>query len=588
MPATDANDVDSSESIFESATTNAPDICLPYQQRYQTSTNIPDTMFAQIPQGSSLPLGWDDLSLTTPQLDQSDLELFWTDMQEPHNVVSLHDFRPDWGTPSRMSQMAPIDDAIESAILVTNESFGWNNGCTVHGSSLERARDEPAVTLGSGRLREMVNASSALSTYFFRDVLSRYCTWDSSSSSLRIIIESTWQSSGALYHTMQSMAAACLSKDLPHLAKVAKQERALALESVRSTPWKDDRLLAVLLLGTTSCWIDPTDVVPEQFREVWTTIASCTSLMATSLTISFVQEALGYWTMILAFITDTEQLGESKVVQSLTAGPVPPGSIIPNPFSGISPGAVRLFTDTGRLIYKVRKRLPGMRFVRTADLLFFQQALEDASRLERRILAYVPLDVSKIGVLGDPHTTPMHFQIVDNAFRYTALLQLYRMFPDLLSKRYRPWDVNEILLQQPASHAPSQEERSDWLTRLALYILDMLQEIPQDSRTRSIQPPVLVAVSSELRYDYDVSCKADMWQGTDTATLAASSHSIDVARARRFVILRLSTFAHVLPILKIKRYKTVVTNIWEAIDAGARDVYWVDVACDERLRTVVG
>lgn len=499
---------------------------------------------------------------------------------------------PDW-------QTAPLQDHVEETpqnsnpiITVDEVSDMLRDGHINNGSADDMTQVQIISIPGSSRLREVRDVSSSLSAYFFQDVLPRYCTWDSNSSIIRIIIQAMWQSSEALHHTMQSMAASCLSNEIPYFSKIAAHERLLALQCMQETPMREDRLLTAFLLGHTSCWVNPTDLVPNQFNEIWATLESYTSSSGTTSLISFIQEALEYWTMVLSFITDTEQLRSLAAGPPRTSGPLPLNSIImPNPFSGITRGAVSIFTDTSRLIYKLRKRFPQLRFIRETDVNFLHEALKEAHRLERRILNYSPLDSSSIVVLGDPHTMPEHFKILDEVFWYTSLLQLYRVFPDLIIKRYQPWNPQKILKPEVASHVPSRDETDEWLMKLALHILAMLQGIPLDSRTRSIQAPIIVALSSELRYKSPNTSELDsVSEAGDIRAISPSviSHSVEIARARRFVMSRLSIYWHVLPLQKVKKYQTLVKHIWEALDAGVPDVYWADMLCDQQLRTVMG
>jgi hypothetical protein len=482
---------------------------------------------------------------------------------------------PNWMT-------MPLQDRVEEVPRDSSPIPIGDDG----GSAEDMSRAQIVSTPESSRLREIHHVSSSLSTYFFQDVLPRYCTWDSNSSIIRIIIQAMWQTSGALHHTMQSMAASCLSNEIPYFSKIAAQERMLALECVQGTPMREDRLLTAFLLGHTSCWVNPTDLVPNQFNEIWATLDSYTSSAGTTSVVSFVQEALEYWTMVLSIITDTEQLGNSAPGLPRISGPLPLKTIItPNPFSGVTRGAVGIFTDTSRLIYKLRKRLPQLQFIRENDVNFLRETLDEAHRLEHRILEYIPLDASTIVVLGDPHTTPEHFKILDEVFWYTSLLQLYRVFPDLLIQRYQPWNPQKVLQPQPASHVASRDETDEWLMKLALHILAMLQGIPLESRTRSIQAPIIVALSSELRYKSPDASELDTASEVSSSTI---SHSIEIARARRFIMSRLSIYWHVLPLQKVKKYQILVKHVWEALDAGVPDVYWADMLYNKQLRTVMG
>ncbi|KAL3600095.1 hypothetical protein FPOAC2_04326 [Fusarium poae] len=480
------------------------------------------------------------------------------------NRILLQSEVPDWlSIPLQGHVEETAQDS--NSISITDDTFAMQQEKQNNGNDTEDMSRQTISVPSSSRLREIHDVSSSLSTYFFQDVLPRYCTWDSNSSIIRIIIQAMWQSSGALHHTMQSMAASCLSNEIPSFSRIAARERVLALEYIQETPMREDRLLTSFLLGHTSSWVNPTDLVPNQFNEIWATLDSYTSSAGTTSVVSFIQEALEYWTMVLSFITDTERLGNSAAGLSRTSGPLPPNSIItPNPFSGVTRGAVGIFTDTSRLIYKLRKRLPQLRFIRETDINFLRETLDEAHRLEHRILGYRPLDATTIVVLGDPHTTPEHFKILDEVFWYTSLLQLYRVFPDLLIQRYQPWNPQNILQAEAASHVPSRDETEEWLMKLALHILAMLQSIPLDSRTRSIQAPIIVALSSELRYKspdvsrFDSESEAGYHEAISPSTI---SHSVEIAWARRFVMSRLSIYWHVLPLQKVKKYQILVKHI---------------------------
>ncbi|OBS23288.1 hypothetical protein FPOA_03840 [Fusarium poae] len=255
------------------------------------------------------------------------------------------------------------------------------------------------------------------------------------------------------------------------------------------------------------------------------------------------------------------------------------------------PGDYIVYDVAGFRILMILGKDKTLRFIRETDINFLRETLDEAHRLEHRIFGYRPLDATTIVVLGDPHTTPEHFKILDEVFWYTSLLQLYRVFPDLLIQRYQPWNPQNILQAEAASHVPSRDETEEWLMKLALHILAMLQSIPLDSRTRSIQAPIIVALSSELRYKspdvsrFDTESEAGY---QETMSPSNISHSVEIARARRFVMSRLSIYWHVLPLQKVKKYQILVKHIWEALDSGVPDVYWADMLSNNELRTVMG
>lgn len=476
--------------------------------------------------------------------------------------------------------LLPEDDNIGSQSLLdqcfdfdTEDLVNQTLSPAVQGSqkASDNTIDAPGQ-LSPPRLPELLHLPSALTDYFFKDVIKLYCTWDNSFNSLRIMIGRMWQSSGALYHIMQSMSAICLSESFPHLASTASGERSCALEYLQqnstSPSCKEEHALATFLFGHSSSWFDPHDLATDKFQEAEAIISSW-SFADSEFSWTFLEEALDFWKMLLAFTkktTDGKYSRRQTCVSQLT------DRTFPHAWNGISREIVQLMADVGRLVFSVRTSLPNVLFTNEHHIDFFRDTLEEAGRLEQQLLAFVAAEASCIIDPGDPNTPPTHFQHMDEAFRYTGLLQLYRVFPELLARRYRPWNKDEILLPLEASKVPTRRERSVWLTSLATHVVQILQEIPFESLTRCIQPFVMVSVSSELRYH-------DQTSGPGSILGA----SIETARARNFVKSRLAAYTHVLPLPKVQQHYQLVKDIWTAIDSGDEDVYWVDVASQKNL-----
>ncbi|KAJ4180205.1 hypothetical protein NW755_011893 [Fusarium falciforme] len=244
-----------------------------------------------------------------------------------------------------------------------------------------------------------------------------------------------------------------------------------------------------------------------------------------------------------------------------------------------------MLADIGRLVYQYRRRVSAIKFVTEADLDFFKSQIREARILEKRLLPYRPLDTSRLQDMGDPRTTLAHLAKIDEAYQYVGLLQIYRVFPDLLAERYRPWDKEHILSPRPPSKIPSKAEMDSWMTSLALHTLDLVREIPFESRSRSIQPLIFVAVSNELRRGpQDV---ASLGAADDQARGLGES-IIEVARARNFIRSRLSAYAAVLPLRKVANVLELVTSTWSALDEGQSDVYWLDICTQKELSTLMG
>ncbi|KAJ0372972.1 hypothetical protein COL26b_008849 [Colletotrichum chrysophilum] len=352
---------------------------------------------------------------------------------------------------------------------------------------------------------------------------------------MRNIIETSWQSSGALYHTIQSMSAACLSEDFPHLLPVARREHLQALELLRqdSLPThKQAMLLASQLLGHTSSWLTPQNLATDMFRTSCDILQDIMLETGRDATISFFSDTMDYWAMLLAYLTDSHQLGGYD--RNSPFGPAESTkSDEPHPYSGISRDTVKILADIGVLVFQYRKRISKVKFLTENDI------------------------------------------------------DLYRVFPDLLNERYAPWDKDYLLRPLPSDKTPTAQERQTWLTKLAMHILGILREIPFESRTRSAQPFIMVACSSELRRNPQHLRSASVAVG-DLDVLAIDPASIEVARARKFVLSRLAAYTHILPLRKSRVISELIDQIWSASDSGSTDVYWLDVAHEKNLGTMMG
>lgn len=436
---------------------------------------------------------------------------------------------------------------------------------------------------------EVFSTQTALSEYFFREVISLYCSWDSRSNIMRTIVEDTWQSSEVLHHTIQSMAAACLSEEFPCLLSVAKQEHAQALQLMQSAApahtHKQAILLAAMFLGHTASWLSPNDLATSMFRSSHSILKDISAETGRDTSLSFFNGTMDYWAMLLAYVTDSQQLGDYHL--DIPLGPVDStGPDVPHPYSGISYEMIRVLRDTGILIFGYRKHMSTVKFMTEKDLDVFRTALREARRLERMLLAHRLPRLSQAQDPGDPKTPLRHLELMDEAYQYTGLLQLYHVFPDLLSERYAPWNNDDILRPRIAAKSPTDQERQSWLTSLAMLVLRIVGDIPFESRTRSAQPFILVAVAGELRRD-----PRHLQSPESAATepiVRIDQASIEVARARKFVSSRLEAYTHILPLRKSRMISDLINQVWAALDAGEQDVYWLDIAYQKHLGTMMG
>lgn len=487
----------------------------------------------------------------------------------------------------------------------------------------------------------MNNPSWTLIEYYFKEVAALFSSYDSQMNPFRTTVSRLWGSSLAMCKTMQSMAAATLVNDFPQFGPMGRRLRNEAVDIITKESAMDDKsLLALLMLGQTASWHDSKDLGISFFnllRNHLDTKPSNESNAPHGNNHRFFEEALIYWEMLLSFVADDTTVlsghtamdtGESLVLQR-----------VPHPWTGIARDTQFTVQEVGRLVRRERKRIRSRIFTSHSDIAKAQKAIEKARELEERLLGLAHPAETEIVSPGDDETPVWHLLTMAEVYRCTGLMQLYRAFPDLLRRRLpvlqppsHPYPANEPAppppapQQQPTSPnpqdpflpanpdsnpdtnnspwfydpsyipadpnpdpantaqppppAPDPSYYDNWLTEFALTTLSRLKTIPQESRTRCLQPLLLVASSSELRLSRP--------SVEDPGAPNISSHAMEVSRTRRFVLGRLTSFLHVLPPKPIGVCLQLVQEVWKRMDAGETGVYWMDVMIEKGWETTMG
>lgn len=497
-------------------------------------------------------------------------------------------------TPSEgLSLSSPDDGLFPHKDMGQDDRVEAGHDDALPAADVERHRSNTPTEVTLTRPAQLVNLPTALCEHFFKEVITLYCAWDGRSNHMRVLTETMWQSSGALYHTMQSMAAACLAADFPDLKAVASKERYQALQCLQQqslAPKTLDTIMASILLGHTESWINPNNLATDNYNATVAILDAWADAEGDHLQLRFFDQALDYWAMLLGFLTDSKLNRSSLRATATHAGPADPNEqVMPHPFSGISREIVQVLTDVGLLVSRYQKRISNVKFLKERDLDFFRDSIRKARAIERRLLLHESPAPIEILDPRDPKTPIAHLILVNEAYRCMALLQIYRVFPDLLDERYRPWASDELLRPRPAATQdtpPTCEQRDSWLTSLAIHTVGILRQIPFESSTRCLQPLILVAVSSELRHG---SGDIGSWTvSTATGSCDSAQASIEVAQARSFLRSRLSAYKYVLPLKKISMISELVENIFRALDCGEKNVYWLNVCRRMRMETLMG
>lgn len=448
--------------------------------------------------------------------------------------------------------------------------------------------------------RPLNNPSWTLIEYYFKEVAALFSSYDSQMNPFRSTVSRLWGSSLAMCRTMQSMAAATLVNDFPQFGPLGLKMRDEAAEIISKETVMDDKsLLALLMLGQTASWHNPTDLGISFFnllRKHLNTMPGGDVLRSSGNDYRFFEEALVYWEMLLSFVADNDavalsgvnpgRMDESIVLQR-----------VPHPWTGIARDAQFTVQEVGRLVRGERKRVRARKFTSQEDITQAQMAMERGRELEERLLNLGHPSEAEIVSPGDDDTPVWHLLTIAEVYRCTGLMQLYRVFPDLLRRRLpdgvdgvgsefngRSSDhafshiTNGFSLPRTDSNA-GQAVYDNWLTEFALTTLSRLKTIPQESRTRCLQPFLLVALSSELRLP--------AMDNVDRADGEVSAHGIEVSQSRKMVLGRLTSFMHVLPPKPIEVCLRLVREVWRRMDGGETE-YWMDVMMERGWETTMG
>lgn len=469
--------------------------------------------------------------------------------------------------------------------------------------------------------RSLEDPSSTLVEYYFKEVAGLFSSYDSHMNPFRTTVSRLWSSSPAMARTLQSMAAATLVDDFPQFGPVGLKLRQEAISMLEKQTVMDDKsLLALLMLGQTASWHNPNDLGISFFNLLRKHINSIASdshsgaLLSNRNNYQFFEEALVYWEMLLSYVADHNTLARAKTGLQMTTDSIL-SQRVPHPWTGIARDTQFTVHEVGRLIRRERNRVRARRFTSQGDIAQAQKAIQKARELEARLLSLAHPAETEIVNPGDDDTPVWHLLAMAEVYRYTGLIQLYRVFPDLLRSRlqrgdqsfnlgldnHSPFSVSSEASTNPLAELTDgvfsdtggdsecdedaadlpESVRNEWLTRFALTAMARLKTIPLESRTRCVQPFLLVASSSELRLPpVDENSSGD--------GLNLSSHAIEVSRTRKFILGRLGSFLHVLPPKPIHVCLQLVKEVWNRMDAGEANVYWMDVMIDNGWETTMG
>jgi hypothetical protein len=482
----------------------------------------------------------------------------------------------------------------------------------------------------------LLHLPTMLVEYYFSYVCQIFSSFDGTLNPFRSTVGRLWDGSAPIYYAIQSMAAAYLANHFPRMSPVGLQMQRETYRSLYQVSQGgrdqsenlDKTLLTVLLVGQTTAWHDPKDLGLVHLKTAKRLNRRRLEQQVDAVDNrarrqnEFFEQCILYWDMLAGFVEDdigafgneefeTEDLGSATPGNTATASNDDKDQIFPHPWTGVAPRVQKLFAQVGRLIRNYRRTkaqdaASSLDFL-SLDLGFEMEFPQDsmatiaatakAQGLEEQLLSFEPPSVSSLVDAGDENTPVQQYIYLAEAYRCAGLLEIYRIFPSILFKRV-PFIDNTFASSassnqiSPFVPIPTSQPPSDFLISLAMHTISLLEKLPSTSGTRCLQPIVLIAAASELRFSTPSISISDPLSAFMPATSSSifnslTNREVDIASARRFVTTRLQEFQLSLPAKPIVKAEMLVKETWERADLG-QEVFWMDVMDEMGWKTIFG
>ncbi|EEU43612.1 uncharacterized protein NECHADRAFT_70650 [Fusarium vanettenii 77-13-4] len=368
--------------------------------------------------------------------------------------------------------------------------------------------------------------------------------------------------------------------------------RSGALAFQKTDHVQDDVLLGVILLGMTSAWHNSSATGLSHLfgcRQLFKAWMASNSLEDAAKRASmdqkqcFLVSSMIYWEAMSSFILDQDTAALSYM--DVFCQPNLPSLIYPCPWTGVGTPVFVFLAKTGILL-RNKRVLRNLRVFRSGEAhqrALYAELLEDASALEQEIIKLRTPFVGLIEDVGDPCTPPDHFLAIARCYRLATLLELYRGFPELIK--------SQTVVEQAVEISTGEyDDKTHLILGLAFGILGILESIPTDSGTISIQLLALLIAGSALGVPPG-QCQSTTVEGTPFQQT--------VMRWRDFVRQRILFMCVAIGLRPVNHSALILEEVWSRMDmemshsssnGGILDgkVHWLDVMSEKKLETIFG
>ncbi|KAJ5390038.1 uncharacterized protein N7496_001106 [Penicillium cataractarum] len=304
---------------------------------------------------------------------------------------------------------------------------------------------------------------------------------------------------------------------------------------------------------------------------------------------TFLNGTMAYWEAMASFVMD-------QPVQSISyltpiCDQTGAKKIQSNPWTGISTPVFVYLAQAGALGRQrsIIRKLSVSNSTTGVHEKLHEDLLAQACDVETALLGYKTPSIDRIEDTGDALTPVSHLQKMAQVYRLTALLEIYRVFPELL--------------QKPSSDEANVFDSISFQSRtiaLAIGILTIISTIPETSGVNALLClPMITAGSALQPTEAD---RPELSHGSTRGSLCSELMSIFIqndahARWREFVRERMNIIHNYVGLGGVARALEVIEKTWFRADvqvfANEPDsvgefVHWTDVMADERLETIFG
>lgn len=429
-------------------------------------------------------------------------------------------------------------------------------------------------------------SDSDLICYYFDRVCPLLSCFDSPLNPFQVLVSKHLHVSKTLGVTSQSLAVVHLVNHYPSLGPLATRKRAEAWRSLQRDLYlnqigkisTDYVMLNLILLGLSSSWHRPLTLGMSYLCVARSLLQQSIKSGGYTENSSFFEGALMYWEMLASFVDPLPIV----VMPGQLSMPDPnddretPVPVMPHPLSGIATMVDFALAEIGRILR--RHQCPpaytstGKRVAVSLDLdEDWATKLEDL--LQRAKLPYG----EDIADYHDGFTSKDSLLQVASAYRLAGLMELYQLYPRLLSKRCAQrlnldgftFDDHEICMREEGS--TFERSFAALMHKLAKHVSDKVSRIPISSAASRRIPLVYVICA---RYMHS----GDTMTAQDNVTM----------EDRRLIEDHMMELSRKYPQEPMQMMIRIIREVWQRNDDGSPHSHWMYVMHEKEWQNLMG